>query len=173
MPSEIGSVLAGESLSRIDERFHGLIAGLPQKLEQLLQMEPVSIPSLPARPLVPSSGIYLLTERDEHLYVGRSRRIRTRLIDHTRPSAGHNMATFAFLLARHATGSLTASYRPEGSRLAMLREPTFAEAFGAAKQRVNQMQVRFVEECHPVRQCLLEVYVATALQAKYNDFDSH
>lgn len=35
------------------------------------------------------------------------------------------------------------------------------------------MDVRFVGEEHPVRQCLLEVYVATAVKARYNDFDCH
>jgi hypothetical protein len=35
------------------------------------------------------------------------------------------------------------------------------------------MEIRFVEETHPVRQALLEIYVATVLETPYNDFDNH
>jgi hypothetical protein len=35
------------------------------------------------------------------------------------------------------------------------------------------MSVRFVEETDPIRQCLLEVYVAVVLNARYNDFDTY
>jgi hypothetical protein len=35
------------------------------------------------------------------------------------------------------------------------------------------MDLRFVEESDPVRQTLLEVYVAVVLATPYNDFDNH
>lgn len=35
------------------------------------------------------------------------------------------------------------------------------------------MNIRFVEQPHPLRQALLEIYVAVALQTRYNDFDTH
>jgi len=35
------------------------------------------------------------------------------------------------------------------------------------------MTIRVVEEADPLRQALLEMYVAIALDAKYNDFDNH
>lgn len=35
------------------------------------------------------------------------------------------------------------------------------------------MEIRFVDEPHPVRQTLLEIYVTIALDARYNDFDTH
>ena len=35
------------------------------------------------------------------------------------------------------------------------------------------MNVRYVHEKDPVRQALLEIYVAVATEAKYNDFDTH
>jgi hypothetical protein len=41
------------------------------------------------------------------------------------------------------------------------------------KARLRQMSVRFVEEADATRQCLLEVYVAVVLEARYNDFDNH
>lgn len=35
------------------------------------------------------------------------------------------------------------------------------------------MNIRVVEESDPLRQALLEMYVAVALEAPYNDFDNH
>ena len=51
--------------------------------------------------------------------------------------------------------------------------PAFANAFTSAKLRICNMELRYVEEADPVRQTLLEVYVAVVLDAKYNDFDNH
>ena len=82
-------------------------------------------------------------------------------------------ASFAFLLARATTGKTNASYQQTDSRDALMRQPYFRTAFDNAKERIRRMDVRFVEEAHAVRQCLLEIYIATAVQAYYNDFDSH
>ncbi len=153
--------------------FQSLLDPLPAALERLRAMPPVTIETLPPASQMPQSGIYWLTEDDASIYVGRSRRIRQRLQEHVRPSSGHNQASFAFLLARAMTGNRTATYRRIGSREELLAEPEFARAFAAAKDRIRNMHVRFVSEDHPVRQCLLEVYVATAVGAEYNDFDSH
>jgi len=35
------------------------------------------------------------------------------------------------------------------------------------------MDVRVVEESNPLRQALLEMYIAIVLNAPYNDFDNH
>ena len=35
------------------------------------------------------------------------------------------------------------------------------------------MELRYVEEADPLRQTLLEIYVAVALKTPYNDFDTH
>src|SRR5262245_58097313 len=103
------------------------------KVEQLISMTPVVISSLPK--VVPKAGIYLLSEGNDHLYVGRSNRIRGRLRNHSRLSANHNQASFAFLLAREATGNLQAAYSRSGSREALMRNPGFRTAFQKAKER--------------------------------------
>jgi len=54
-----------------------------------------------------------------------------------------------------------------------MENPAFAHAFASAKARICGMDLRYVEEAEPVRQTLLEVYVAVVLEAKYNDFDNH
>jgi hypothetical protein len=35
------------------------------------------------------------------------------------------------------------------------------------------MDLRFVEKPDPLRQALLEIYVAVTLRTKYNDFNTH
>jgi hypothetical protein len=54
-----------------------------------------------------------------------------------------------------------------------MEDPIFANAFLTAKARIRDMELRYVEESDPVRQTLLEVYVAVVLDAKHNDFDNH
>lgn len=107
------------------------------------------------------------------MYVGRTNNIRQRIQQHCRPGSGHNSAPFAFRLAREERNVLKATYTAIGSRESLLRETNFADAFLAAKARVRSMQVRAVEESSPLRQALLEMYVAIVLEAPYNDFDNH
>ena len=78
-------------------------------------------------------------------------------------------------LAREATGKVKAVYKmgSGGTRKELMLDPNFVQNFDMAKKRIRGMQVRFVEEEDPVRQALLEVYVAVVLEAPYNDFDTH
>jgi len=92
---------------------------------------------------------------------------------HCRPSGSHFTATFAFRIAREATGNVTATYSTDGSRAQVAQDPEFSAAFTLAKERLRAMEIRFVEETDPVRQALLEIYVATVLETPYNDFDTH
>ncbi len=155
----------------MNEKFRQFVEFLEPSYQRLMRMEPVSVLSLPGD--VPRSGIYLFSEEGAHLYVGRTNRLRQRLQEHCRPSSTHNSATFAFRLAREATGQIQASYREEGSRSVLEQQPAFQEAFATAKNRVSQMQVRFVGEPEPMRQALLEIYVSVCLGTPYNDFDNH
>jgi hypothetical protein len=66
-----------------------------------------------------------------------------------------------------------ASYKPEGSRANLCEQPIFGAAFIEAKRRVAKMDIRYVEEAEPIKQALLEIYVATALGTRYNDFENH
>lgn len=155
----------------MDDAFKQYVESLHPSFEQLMGMAPVAIARLPKK--LPAKCIYLFSEGDNHLYVGRTRKLRNRLRQHSIPAAQHNQAVFAFKLAREATGLTEASYTSKGSRRALLDEPRFAEAFGKAKARIREMDLRFVEEAEPLRQALLEIYVAVVLGTKYNDFETH
>jgi len=151
------------------DRFDNVIEAVRAKFAALAASPRHSIQSLPME--MPEAGIYLFSEGGRPLYVGRTNKLRKRLQCHTRDN--HNQATFAFLLARRETGRLKASYKPEGSRTALLSEPAFRAAFDAARRRITEMDVQFVEEPDPVKQTILEVFAAFQTQAEFNDFDNH
>ena len=156
----------------MDSKFMSHVEALKPHLANLLAMKPATLESLPHN--MPRKGIYLLSEGNRHLYVGRSNDMRTRVRNHSSLGAKHNTAAFAFLLARETTGNLKATYKPgDGSRAGLMKIPAFVAAFEAAKERIREMQLRFVEEADPVRQALLEIYVALTLNTEYNDFDNH
>jgi len=92
---------------------------------------------------------------------------------HARPGATQGQAAFAFKLAREMTNNKEASYKPEGSRKELMKDPIFQLAFKQAKDRIAKMDARYVEESNQLRQCLLEIYVTFVLQTQYNDFDTH
>src|SRR5208337_3196075 len=121
----------------------------------------------------PSRTVYLFTENDQHLYVGRTNHFRNRMRQHSTPAAQHNQAVFAFRLARKQTGCTLVAYSSEGGRVALSKDPDSAQAFTAAKARIREMDLRFVEETDPLRQALLEIYVAVALNTPHNDFKTH
>ena len=118
---------------------------------------------------VASRGVYLFSEGDDHLYVGRTNRLRSRRKEHL--SGRSNDAPFAFKLARIETGHLNAKAGLTRSELE--KNEIFALAFTAAKDRVAAMDFRWVEEADADRQCLLEIYTAIALGARFNDFENH
>ena len=61
----------------------------------------------------------------------------------------------------------------DGTRKQLETHEIFGPAFVAAKKRIKRMDVRYVEQKDPLRQALLEMYVAITLDTKYNSFDNH
>ena len=155
----------------MNKKFRDHIEALEPSFKALLDMPAVHAAALPRE--VPPRGIYLFSEGRQHLYVGRSNRIRKRLHGHCRLSSDHNSATFAFRIAREETGNRTATYSTEGSRGELERDSVFAKAFSKAKTRVRAMDIRYIAEADPMRQALLEMYVALSLETPFNDFDNH
>jgi predicted GIY-YIG superfamily endonuclease len=155
----------------MNEQFRQYVESLQPLVERLLAFQPFTFATLPKK--LPEAGVYLFTENGIHLYVGRTNTLRKRLQQHCRPGSTHNHAPFAFLLARLAHGTPRATYKTEGSRKALAAIPDFARLFTAAKGRLRGMEIRVVEEKHPLTQALLEMYVAVSLNTKHNDFDNH
>lgn len=152
----------------MNDRFRAIVDGLEGQCQTLLAMSPLVAGAVPND--TPVAGVYLFSEGSDNLYAGRTkRRIAIRIRNHfdTAPDC-----PFAWLLAREATARKP-TYRPEGSRKALLSDATFKVEYERAKDRIRRMEVRYVHEPDPVRQALLEIYVALATDATYNDFDVH
>jgi len=157
----------------VDPAFLPYVGTLHPLFERLIEMRPVTIATLPKG--APAQCVYLFSEAGRHLYVGRTWRqsLRKRLRQHSANSATHNQAVFAFKIARENTGHVRPGYTAKDSRAALAVDPDFAKAFAQAKDRICQMELRYVEETDPLRQTLLEIYVSVVLSTPYNDFETH
>jgi len=99
--------------------YESVVARLPDLLEELLGAPAAKVAEHPPIPEAP--GIYLFSEASEAegvgekaIYVGQTRKLRSRLKNHTRLGGKNNQATFAFLLAKadaEAAGVDTKQYR--------------------------------------------------------------
>jgi len=152
----------------MDNKFQILLDGLHEKYQQLISMFPVTIGTIPKD--CPKGGVYLFTENGNHLYAGRTKRkIKDRLKDHIgTPGQG----AFSLRLTCEALG-IKATYKKGDSKNLKLSEPQFKEAYESTKNLIRRMEVRYVSEPDPIKQALLEIYVAVVSGAKYNDFDTH
>ena len=148
-------------------RFSNLVEDIDISFQNLLQCNPHKGPCpLPLN--VPSHAVYLFSEGEDYLYVGRTNRLRSRHKEHW--SGRQNDAPFAFKLARHTTNNLG---KGGPTRAVLFHDPAFSEAFKAARARISQMEFRWIEEKDANRQCLLEIYTTIVLNARYNDFENH
>ena len=150
-------------------KFDVVVNGVKDKYNQLVSSKKYKYADLPKK--LALAGIYLFSKDGDALYVGRTNNIKQRLQLHTRNN--HNQATFAFLLARHETGNIKASYTQKGSRADLLKDDVFKTAFNQARENIRLMDIQYVEENDPVSQTILEVYTAFESNAKYNNFDNH
>ncbi len=152
-------------------KFLQIVEALEPKFQKLLNSPPAKYRDLHQD--LPTRAVYLFSQDQSHLYVGRTNSLRSRLRGHCIPSATHFTATFAFRIDREATGFKKATYTSEGSRANLCKDPVFGPAFLDAKRRVSNMDIRFIEEPDPLKQALLEIYAATVLCTPYNDFENH
>ena len=80
---------------------------------------------------------------------------------------------FAWRIAREETNNRKASYIAKGSRKDLLAQPEFRACYDKAKKQIRTMHIRYVAEDDPIKQALLEIYVAVITRARHNDFDTH
>jgi hypothetical protein len=160
-----------ERLHNLDMQFASMISVLHERLHKLVNATPFTYSSKPSR--LPQNAVYLFSEEELPLYVGRTNKFAQRLGNHCRKSSTASQSSFAFRLAREAAGITEASYSGENTRVRLMERPDFANGFLLAKERLNRMQLRYVEEPDQTRQPLLEIYCAVALKTPYNEFGTH
>ena len=157
----------------------------PQRWESIVNRMPLLLSDLKSDGLrsrdalgeLPEQGIYVFYLGDKPMYVGRTDRMRQRLLEHSRPSSTHNAATLAFTMASILSASQGLDI--DGlSRDELQRDPEFKKWFDATKARVHSMSIRVVEVTNPIEQAVFEVYAALELgttrqHGGFNDFANH
>ncbi len=117
------------------------------------------------------AGIYVFFEDGKPVHVGRTRNLQARLRGHTTTNR-RAPASFAFKRTRRILKKF-ATYRPDGSRSALMRDPEFAAEFDRQLASVKSMHVRFVEVGDPIKQYLLELYATLEFGLPIDEFDVH
>ena len=138
---------------------------------------------LNGRPKAPTThGVYLFSENEEPLYVGRTGKtersikagkdsasgFRARLAGHSRPSSGLSSASFAVRLAMKQAE--VKELELPARRSERLSNERFAQLFIEAKKRITQMEFRVVEVVEDRESAVFEVYAAFVLATPYNSF---
>lgn len=120
---------------------------------------------------LPRKGVYVFYEDEKPIYVGRSKNIPNRILNHGRPSSGHNSATFAFLLAKEE--AIDRGLNVDMTRASLEKNPAFKKIYLEQKKRVADMLIKAVEIESPEIEAIFEIYASRKLDTKYNDFNTH
>jgi hypothetical protein len=152
----------------MNDKFDEMIDQLPLLLEQLVNSPSKNRDTLGT---LPQKGIYVFYENECPIYVGRSNRIRERLLEHSRPSSTHTSATFAFNLAKEAAIKKEIDVNNK-ARLHLETDSDFSSLFSEAKERVSRMSIKIIKIDDPIIQTIFEVYVSVKFNT-LNDFDTH
>ena len=153
----------------LNENFKSRIGKLHERYIDLINCEPISRKQIKIN--VPLRGMYLFIENGQAIYVGRCDRMGARLMEHGRSSSGHNDASFAFKLARFEAEKVGINVKRKRTELCDCVD--FRPFFINAKERVADMQIKYVAIEDAVDQYLFELYIALELETIYNDFENH
>ncbi len=115
----------------------------------------------------PRKGVYVLYEKGNPIYVGRSNNMRNRVREHGAASSDRYSATFAFKLLREALNE------PEGRAEDI--ERSHKDEYRQQRERVRAMTFRAVAITDQLEQTLFETYaiIEMGTAPKYNDFETH
>lgn len=119
---------------------------------------------------LPKKGIYVFYENGLPIYVGRTNRMKNRLMEHSKQSSGHNSATFAFNLAKEKAKKTSINLKQR--RKDLEADPLFSPIYTEEKVRVSKMKIKVIDIEDPVVQTLFEVYAHLELKTQ-NEFENH
>jgi len=151
-------------------QFDDAVAQMPALLGALRAAPKHRVADHPSVPDTP--GIYLFSEGDRPVYVGQSRKLRSRLKQHTGTTSKQNQASFAFNLAKREAKS--AGLDTKRWRSVLEADADFGPHFDKARADVAAMKLQFIELADPITRTLFEVYAALALDTvEFNSFETH
>lgn len=149
-----------------EERFHAAVERMPFLFDQLMACDLLEMKVRSDWKGI--HAIYVFYEADgTACHTGRTRNLQGRVRAHR--ASSHHSASFAFKRARQVT-NVKATYRPEGSRAALMEDADFRAEFDRQRESIGLMKLRFVEiEC-PIEQHLFELYAALRLGTSLSEF---
>jgi len=130
------------------------------------EIHPILGPSYPQSP-----AIYVFFEDKKPIHVGRTNKLRQRILGHRGQS--HYSATFAFKESRRLTDNLKASYKRKGSRAALMEDQLFRNEFNKQRERLRKFGIKFLVVEDPIDQYLLELYAALEYKTSLTEFHNH
>jgi len=153
---------------------------MQDKFSKYIQRMPILLNELKRKPLlnrnelygIPRSGVYVFYRENKPLYVGRSNRLKERILEHGRPSSDHYSATLAFNIAKKRMNFNRNKHRL-ATRNELEKAPGFKEAFFLARKQVAEMQVKVIEIEGQIEQAMFEIYASLAFGTEFNDFNTH
>lgn len=152
----------------MNKEFEKIIDQLPDLLKKLTTSDKKLRNNLKG---VCEKGIYVFYENDKPIYVGRTNRMKHRILEHGRKSSTHNSAPFAFSIAKK--NAEESGIKVNMSRKELENNSNFAKIFFKAKERVSKMHVRVIEIDDQIIQTIFEVYASLELETEFNDFGTH
>ena len=144
--------------------FDSLLEQARQAFDCLRHTTPVPVEEAK---LPKAAGVYVFYENRQPLRVGTTKNLRARVRQHYGNT--HRSAAFAKALARRETG-IEGTPVPGGWKKQVKGCKKLGDAFQAARIRVREMCVVWLEVPDPDSRYLLEFYAAKELQTPYNDF---
>ena len=148
------------------QRFHDAVDRMPELFKQLESCDLLDMRAQQSWKDLPA--VYVFYDSSEQpRHTGRTRNLQGRVRAHV--ANNHNSASFAFKCAREALDK-KATYRPEGSRAYLMKDPVFKAEFDRQRDAIRHMKLRFIKiEC-PIEQHLFEVYAALRLGTSLTEF---
>ncbi len=149
-----------------EQRFDDAVARMPKLFDELMSCDLLEMTAQKSWKILPAVYVFYDSNKTP-CHTGRTRNLQGRVRAHTANS--HNSASFAFKCARQAL-NLKATYRPEGSRAELMKDPTFKAEFDRQRKEIEKMRLRFVRVECPIEQHLFEVYAALRLGTSLTEF---
>ena len=116
-------------------------------------------------------AVYVFFERKKPIHVGRTNKLRRRILGHRGQS--HYSATFTFKETRRLTNNRKASYKKTGSRVELMKNPLFRREFDKQRKRLHRFGIKFLVLEDPIDQYLLELYAALEYKTSLTEFHNH
>jgi hypothetical protein len=151
----------------MSSKWQELLDEVPKKFEELRLCQP--LPNPKGAEFKGKKGIYAFRQDGNIIHVGRTRNLQQRMQSHH--AATHNKASLAFKLTRRQTGKY-ATYKPEGSRSDLLKDPLFHQKFLQNIEDLKRMEVIFVEIGSHELQYLVELYACIEFGLPTDEFDT-